>query len=287
MRDIPTSPRVIEIKHKKHMRTLRWVIFSVVLFGLIVWGLSYLSNDKHVVIDKIEITGAHIISQEGIEKEVKNNLSGEYIHLFSKSNIFIYPRNKIYNNLLLNFPRIESLSVYRDNLRTLHINISERTGSYLYCGVTIPENKEEIGENCYFINDNGYIFDEAPYFSGNIYFKYYVSLEDNSTSPLGKQMVQADEFRRMMRFIDGVNSIGLKSIYMHIDSDGTNYLYLNHSINNSIPRIIFKNDSDFEAILENLTAAMKKKEFADEVKSKYNTLQYIDLRFKNKVLYKF
>jgi hypothetical protein len=32
---------------------------------------------------------------------------------------------------------------------------------------------------------------------------------------------------------------------------------------------------------------MKKQEFADEIISKYDDLLYIDLRFKNKVFYKF
>jgi len=286
MRDIPTSPRIEEIKHKLRMKRLRWSILLIVILGGLTWGLSYLSNDRHVVIDKIEIAGAHIINQDNVESNIKENLSGKYLHLFSKSNIFIYPRSKIYDSLLLNFPRIEKLSVYRDNLRTLHIDISERSGSYLYCGPSIPEDKEEVGENCYFVNDDGYIFDKAPYFSGNIYFKYYLTLENNP-EPQGKQMLSVDEFHKIVKFINEVNNLGLKTIYLHMDSDNTNYLYLNHETESIPPKIIFKNENSFDTILENLTAAMKKREFADEIKSKYNTLQYIDLRFKNKVLYKF
>ena len=47
------------------------------------------------------------------------------------------------------------------------------------------------------------------------------------------------------------------------------------------------NTDDFDMILDNLSISMKKKEFAEEINTKYNTLLYIDLRFKNKVLYKF
>ena len=287
MRDIPTSPRIVEIRHNRRVRRLRLFVLFLILFISIIWALSFFSSDKHIVIDKVAITGTHIIDQIDIEIEVYKNISGKYIYLFSKANSFIYPHKQIYNNLRLNFPRIESLSVYRDNLKTLHIDISERTGSFLYCGTSIPENKDEVGENCYFINNDGFIFDKAPYFSGNVYFKYYMTLEDSSVNPLGKQMINVDQFHRIVRFIDGVTSLGFKPIYITINQDGTNSLYLNHGINDTVPKIIFKSDNDLEVILDNLSLSMKKKEFADEINSKYNTLLYIDLRFKNKVLYKF
>ena len=56
---------------------------------------------------------------------------------------------------------------------------------------------------------------------------------------------------------------------------------------NQDPKIIFKEDNDLGVILDNFATAMGEKEFANEINSKYDTLLYIDLRFKNKVLYKF
>ena len=48
-----------------------------------------------------------------------------------------------------------------------------------------------------------------------------------------------------------------------------------------------KTDDDLTIMLENLSSAMSKSEFADEIKERYDTLSYIDLRFDNKVIYKF
>jgi hypothetical protein len=287
MRDIPTSPRAIEIKRKRRARKLRLFILFFLLFISIIWALSFFSGDSHIVINKIIVNGTHIIDQKDIEEDVYKNISGKYIYLFMKSNSFIYPHNKIYKDLKLNFPRIEKLSIHRDNLNTLYIDITERIGSYLYCGASIPDSKDEVGENCYFINNDGYIFDKAPYFSGNVYFKYYMMLEGDIINPLGKQMINIDQFHKFVRFIDRVTSLGFKPIYILKDKDGINYLYLNHNISGTSPRILFKNDDDWEVIQDNLSIAMRKKEFADEVNSKYNTLLYIDLRFENKVLYKF
>jgi hypothetical protein len=287
MRDIPTSPRIIEIKRRNRALRIKLGILFIFLFIGIVWLLSFLSGVKNITINEITITGTHIVDQLEIEEVVRRNISGKYLYIFPKANSIIYPHNKILKDLEKSFPRIKTLSLYIDNLDTLRVEIVERKGEYLYCGIIVPENKNDIGENCYFINNDGFIFDKAPYFSGNVFFKYYVSL-DGVTDPMGKQILPVENFYKIVRFVDAVSSLGFRPIYLEMDSEsGTNYLYLNHSSNGTKPKIIFKNDDDLSIIEENITIAMKKKEFADEINSKYNALQYIDLRFKNKVLYKF
>ncbi len=259
MRDIPTSPRIIEIRHKRRIRRIRLSILFLILIILIIGVLSYLSSNKKVVIDTFEINGTHIINKEDIEEKIKNDIGGKYIYLFSKANTFIYPHKKIYNNLLINIPRIETLSISRVGLKTLKIEITERTGEFLYCGNNIPENKEDVGENCYFVNNDGYIFDRAPYFSGNVYFKYYMSLGEGNADPLAKQMMEVEKFYQMVRFVDGVTSIGFKPIYLVKGTDGTNSLYLDNNTNESLPKIIFKDSDNLEILLDNLSLAMKKK----------------------------
>lgn len=287
MKDIPTSPRIIEIRHKRRVKRMRLVILFFILLVFIIGGLAFFSTNNNVVIDKVVVSGNHIIDEEDIEKEINKNISGRYIYLFSKNNSFIYPHKKIYDSLLVTFPRIEKLSIYRDNLKTLHIDISERTGSYLYCGENLPENKSEIGENCYFVNNDGFIFDKAPYFSGDVYFKYYMMIDNITSNPLGKQMLDIDHFHELARFIDAVNSIGFNPVYISLDQMGTYTLYLDANKGGTLPKIIFKDEDDFRIIQDNLSLAMKKKEFSSEINSRYDSLLYIDLRFKNKVLYKF
>jgi hypothetical protein len=53
------------------------------------------------------------------------------------------------------------------------------------------------------------------------------------------------------------------------------------------PEIIFKIDSDFQKIAENLQAAITTEPLQTDFKNKYSSLLYIDLRFGNKVYYKF
>jgi len=291
MRDILTSPRTEEIKHHRRVRNLRLTIVIIILFSLLIGALSYFSFNSRISIDSVVVTGNHIISTDDIESHVRAKLTGKYVYLFSRDNSLIYSKKGIYNDLMVSFPRINTLSVYRDNWKTLHIDLSERAGSYLYCGPKIPEVLNDIGENCYFINDDGYIFDKAPYFSGNVYFKYYIKLVDSNNQPIENPLKQnifdLNRFHSMVRFIDGITALGFKPIYLSVDDDGIYTIYLDHDSENTSPTVIFKGDNDLEIILSNLTTAMNQSEFANEINSKYAKLLYIDLRFKNKVLYKF
>ena len=285
MKDILTSPRMEDIKRKRRRRRLRLSILFSILFVSIVIGIGYLSSNPRITINKINITGTRIINASDVEKRVEGLISGKYIYLFAKKNILIYPRSRVYQSLLKDFPRISSLSIRREKWNTLNIDITERAGSYLYCGSAVPEVESEVGENCYFINNDGYIFDKAPYFSGNVYFKYYIKIDDIS-DPLGKQMLSPSNFHQLVRFVDGINSLGFHPIYMVVNANNS-FLYLDHGVISTSPQIIFNNDNNLQDILTNLSLSMAKPEFANEIHSKYDTLLYIDLRFKNKVLYKF
>ena len=53
------------------------------------------------------------------------------------------------------------------------------------------------------------------------------------------------------------------------------------------PEILFKIDTDLGNIAENLKAALDAEPLKSKIKNFYSTLLYIDLRFDNKVYYKF
>ncbi|MES2930644.1 MAG: hypothetical protein V4665_02575 [Patescibacteria group bacterium] len=287
MRDILTSPKAESLKRMRKKRRLRICILVIVFCAVLVGALAYFSFHPRLTISSVVVTGTRIIDAPDVEARVRMDLKGRYFSLFSRANSFIYPRQFIRDDIIASFPRIETLAVSRDSLSALRISITERAGSYLYCGSAIPEIEMDIGENCYFVNDDGYIFDTAPYFSGNLFFKYYLAQDPSVLEPLGSQMMDADRFHELARFIDKTRTLGFKPIYITLASDGIHTLYLDHVRSDTTPKIIFNADNDLSVILDNLSASMSQKEFADEIKNKYTKLLYIDLRFDNKVLYKF
>lgn len=286
MHDLPVSKRVLDMKKASHKKRVRILVLFLVLFFSLVVSVSYFSFHKKITLSNIVVSGNNIIDTDDIEKVVKDNLSGRYVYLFSRANFLFYPKNKIYKDLNSSFPRIEELSISRKGFNSLEINIKERSGTYLYCGKEVPLISSNIGDNCFFVNKDGFIFDKAPYFSGNVYFKYYVSLGGDG-SPLGKQLFTEEKFKEITNFIDDLFALSFKPAYMIVDEKGFYTIYLEHKPLSTSPKILLKNTNDLKTVFDNISSSMKKKEFSDEINQKYDRLEYIDLRFKNKVLYKF
>lgn len=289
MRDLPTSSRVIDLKRKRRNYRIRIFVLFFLLFVSIVYGVSYFSFHPNLNINEIQVNGTEIINLDEVKESSKELIFGKYFKLFSKSNYLIYPKEKLYNSLIKKYPRIESLSISQKGRKTLVIDIKERSGSYLYCGSAIPEDKSDLGEDCYFINNDGYVFDEAPYFSGNVYFKYFNSIPeiaDSSESVLGKSIMDKDHFHLLTLFIEGVSNLGFKPIHVYLDTSGVGSLYLSTS-GSDYPKIIFNNDDHLGISLDNLKLSMSKNEFRNDILNNYEKLSYLDLRFNNKVIYKF
>jgi len=80
----------------------------------------------------------------------------------------------------------------------------------------------------------------------------------------------------------------LKPVSIYVTSDGDVKLFLSSGNSGTMgPQIIFKLNGNYENIAENLEAALTTTPLQTEFKNKYSSLQYIDLRFGNKVYYKF
>lgn len=285
-RDITTSPRILQIQRKKKRRNRILFIVILILLIILIIGLSYLSNHRKLIISNITVEGTHIIDSNDIKNKVQESLNGKYVYLFAKRNVFIYPKFKIEKDLKINFPRIENLSVKLDGLNNLKVVISERTGSYIYCGASVPTEYTNIGDNCFFINSDGYIFDRAPYFSGNVYFKFYVPIKDQE-NPLGQYVLDTENFRDMINFIDGLFELGFTPVSVVLNDENNFFINLESRSDGGEPQILFKKENDINTIFSNLSAAISNTEFRNQIFTKYSMLLYIDLRFNNKVLYKF
>lgn len=284
-RDILTTPRTIELLRKKRKRHHAIAVILFFLFVGLVIGLSYLSKYPKFVISEIKVEGTHIIDPQAVEALVRADIGGNYIYLFKKANIFIFPEKKLRADILKTFQRTDKLEIKRAGFRGLVINITERSGSYLWCGANVPTDKSLEGDNCYFLNTDGYIFDTAPYFSGEVYFKFYAPLGEG-VAPMGAYVLPKDTFKDIITLADGVTALGLHPVSIVMSDENQYEMYLSRTAT-STPKILFNKENDVSLILTNFIAAYNKPEFKKEVMDKYNTLSYIDLRFKNKVLYKF
>jgi len=284
-KSILNSPRLKELKRKRRKIRRNRVIFFAVCFLIVFFGLAFASRIDKININEIKISGNKVTETEAVEKVVKENISGRYLWIFSKTNFLIYPKAKIKRELADKFKRFNDIKLSIQNIKTLEIFVSEREGKYTWCGITLP-TLDNSNEKCYFLDSAGYLFDEAPYFSGEVYFRFY-GPNASTDNPFGSYFLQND-FSKIISFKDAIEKMDFKPSAFESGNDGDANIYLSSGIMPPMsPKIIFKLDSDFNKLAENLQAAISIDPLQTDLKEKYNSFLYIDLRFGNKVYYKF
>lgn len=273
---IASSPKVRELYRRRRQALLIKVSLFVFLFAIFLFGLSYLSRYPKFVIQEIEIRGAKAISKEHLETLAEEKISGNYAFIFSKKNILIYPKGSLEKALLDKFKRIQKLSVERLGQKLI-IDVEERQGEYLLCGSE---------DSCYFMDSVGFVFDKAPNFSGSVYFKIYTdAFFTQGEEIIGRKFLEEEKLLGIFVFRDRISQI-IQIDSLEAPESGEYKFNLAIGGNTLKPYIFFRKEGDFNKLFENLTLALETEPLLSEFQNKAN-LEYLDLRYNNKVLYKF
>ena len=260
------------------------VLFVFLLFIGFIFLLSWFSKISSLQIENIEVSGNSTLSSAEITDAVKKETSAKYFFLFSKNSVFLYPKKSIEIKLADDFKKIEKLSIKSKGFKTLIATIVERKPNSLWCFSKSEDgnirNNANLGK-CYFLDEEGVIFSEAPDFSGNAFLRYY-GLLDNIEQPIGKIYLPIGIFKEVSRFINSLEMLGLKVSGFKAESENDYEINLKNGI-----KIIFDDKQPFGKTLENIESILSEVDLKGEYPaSNPSKINYVDLRFGNKVYLK-
>lgn len=255
-----------------------YVLASLVLAGGIIYGL----NRDEILISEIIVEGEEVISEETIKEFTNTELSKKYLWSIPKKNAFLYPRKKIESGLSEQFKRLDSVSVGRSSLKALTVSIEERKERYLWCGAELVKTRTSATQ-CYLSDSGGYIFSEAPYYSGSLFFEFYGGLsEEPATGPVGGTILTEEKFSVLISFIEKLGELGLAVQKISVKADGDYELYLEGG-----GKVLINSKNDIAKGLENLSIALESDPLKKKMVEERAGLDYLDVRFGNKVFFKF
>ena len=254
-------------KRRRNILIFRCALAIVFVFSLVL-GLSTLSEMDRILITSVKTQGNSVVTAKELITLAEESLSGRYFWLFPKKNSFIYPKRSIKAGVLDVFERVEEIEIKRDGPKGIKMLIKEYSPDSLWCGDVIGES-----EQCYFMNNNGLIYGIAPFFSGNAFFRFYGS--GVKRNPVGDTFLP-NEFEKYVFFTEMLRSINLEPIYLSIlDETDFEVGFEDES------RILVARESDLSQIVENLRSIIESEDFSND-----KVVDYIDLRFGNKIYYK-
>ncbi|OGZ04730.1 MAG: hypothetical protein A2648_02720 [Candidatus Lloydbacteria bacterium RIFCSPHIGHO2_01_FULL_41_20] len=261
-------------------KSILFLIIVLVFFGGATFVLRY---DKLSIVD-VEITGTDVLNPEELKNLAINILEEKYFYLIPKKNFLLYPRSGIENSLSSSFKRISKISVGYKSLKTpriIVVKIEERMPAYLWCGESKLVETRKPPE-CYFVDRDGYVFDKAPTFSENVFIILYGNLMDEEDASIGGVFLSRDDFASLSKFIYRTSSLGLISTSLIKKDDGDYDLELARA-----GKISFSLKDGTEKNISNLESALGTDPLKTNLATKPDALEYIDLRFGNKIFFKF
>lgn len=276
------SQREEYLRKKKNKKLFKYgvILFSVVL---IIGIFSYISHRPQIRISKVELSGGVLVTQGDVNSATLSYISGSYLWLFPKNNAFLYPHNGLEKYLKETFKRIDTVNAHLKDFKTLTIDITERKPVATWCDVppnTTPiENSIVPEEHCYFIDQNSTIFAEAPEFSGDAYFKYYGAV--SGETPIGKEYIASStEFGEISDFVAKTKLLSLKPLYLIAKDDGGFSLFIAGG-----GEIMFDMREPLSLAGQNLEVLLRTPALATSSTGNL-PIDYIDLRYGNKLFYK-
>jgi len=273
-RKVFKSSRSAQKKRKQFAK--RFGTLATLLLVLFI-GLAWSSWLPDLTIERVVVRNNTTVPEEDVRTYIEERLSGGYLNIFSRANVFLLQPSVIEKELLERFRKIKNIDVSRDSLRSVVVEINERKPYYLWCPTV---DKGNIPQTCYFLDIDGFTFAAAPYFSGHVYFEFRDKLK-NATNPIGTYFLPEEEFKPLISLRNSLRALDLHPNEMVIDEHGDYRFVLP-----SGTHIIFNPAQDFDLLFNNLLATFDTEQFKGKDIERVS-LEYIDLRFKNKVYYRF
>lgn len=257
------SNKLVERKARiVKIRLIIGVIFVAILFA----GSIFFLNHKSMHIENILVEGQKNVQKEKVESIIRDSLEGRYLWMYSRSNIFFYPRRVIKDNLFEEFYSIENIDLSFVNNHTVRVEISEFSPIAMWCS----EEKE-----CYFINDQGLIFVKEPLIHTNQFIKYFGGIDGD---PLGQIFISYKYFRDLQDFVKLLRRLEIEVSSIEVEKDE-----VFNVITKTGAKIIIDSEDSVLNMFDNLQTVMNR----DAInKAQFGNIEYIDLRFGNRVFYK-
>lgn len=273
-----------KIRKDRRRQLKRRALLSFAVVSVLIGAVSFIAYRPHARVQTVAVLGTETLSVYDIEEIVHDRIDGAFVYLFPRNTIFFINKHALEREVVNAYPRVETIDISIEN-RELLVLIQERQASYLWCGpVAFAEINDQ--ETCYYFDKTGFIFDTAPYFSAAVYFTLYdTAIGGEKGSFIGSTISHAGQIEPLLSFVASLETLGIRGFALELgERDAT--LYLGNTKDTDAPKVIWRIDEDYTLLGSNLQSALGAEPMKSEVLGGEKKLDYIDLRYQDKVYYK-
>lgn len=256
-------------------RPLRKILFFAatgIAAVLLPVGIIYAFRSPVLQINQVEFFGLQSLEERILRERVSAMISGAYAFVLPRSSYFLADSAAIASRLREEFPRLADAQVAKEFPDKLVVTASERA----FWGIFCSSSNSTSTPVCVYIDPSGFSYEEAPEPKGSLILSIY---SDGPDAAIGKPVVDAAT-AELLQFLtkETLVAAGTPVIGYELRSRVTSEI---RARTGDGFIIIFERNADFGNSFRVL-----KRVLDEEIKEKRDRLDYIDLRFGNKVFYK-
>lgn len=269
-------------KFRKTILFFAWTLFLILVLSYILL-FSPLFEIK-----EIEFSGNYAINENDILGTLNDFLYKKILIFFDYNNIFLAQKNKLVTVLTDEFSQIQSIKIKKNIVeKNIFIEITERKEIGIYCQGELAatdsvDQQEPIPQEvktgaCYYIDQYGVIFEQAPQTSGTL----ILVINDLSSKnvEIGCSVINQKLLKELVDLREYLTKqLSLKAIDFVIETSVLKELRIN---TNEGWYILFDPSRSLLDQAENLRLVLEEK-----IKDERKSLKYIDLRIENRAYYK-
>lgn len=256
------------LRARRRRRKAIYALALLTLFITLAYGLSWSSYLPQFSIQDIHIVGTKALRPNLVRAYVETEMySGEF-KFISDANIFLFPREEIEQAMIRRVPRIRSVKIMRESLlaNAITVSVEERENFAKWCE----------GETCFLMGETGFIF--APATSTEEMRTPYVFRGGIAASSAIGQQYLPNEFPVILGLLERLEraSFSPREVVAESERDFSVRLEQGFELRASL-------GADPGALVKNLELALT----SEPIRGRESQLEYIDLRFGNRMYYKF
>jgi len=281
-----------KIRSKKHAQKRKEAqlnkikLYAVLFFviGGILIGVTHLNS---VQIDDIQVETDSYIKPEIIQDLSSVIIQRPLLGVIRRDNVLLLPRSEIRKEIRLTSSRIKEVDLNISDLQSLDITVINREAV-----VSVCKNAQVASGKCHLVDENGFIFASNGTSMDNLL--QYTTQEPPRP---GTQLLPTHRFENMQSFIDIISEMNIDTRQIDLEPAGDVTLYTasaSEEEDSGEVEIRINLYQELSQVASNLQTSIDSNSFISEDTDETGaevpvspfSLEYIDLRFENKIFYK-
>lgn len=295
MQTNPFQSQKLRDKKKKQQKIKRFVL--IFCFIAVIVFIVYITNASYFRVQRIVVNDLQYANRNDVELTIKEQIDSRYMGLFAKSNIFILPRTKIYREIRNNYPAVKKSDIDLSGLTEITVELEEYSANAIWCDVPVTPSKVTLseeeegketspnaipqvvasvgGSNCYFVNDEGIVFSKTNYDQNPDIIKMFGNI---TVDPMKQSYTEKNIFIGLVEFTKLLRRLDIVADQVWT-TNGEVYAF----VTKDRVKIYVDGSADMLKVFDNLETVIER----DAInKAQFGNIDYIDLRFGNRVFYK-